>query len=673
MKLGRFNKVLLTILITISVFSFAIPQKTYSTVTVPYTGSITTSGSPGATPVNTITPEYNPSYCGTDIGCHFRHLIGSGAASILQFGGDWILGGLGQMFDVVVDKTVVSLGRATALSSAVGLGVPATGGIAGHSIPGLWETGGFELLVTNLWKVFRDIGNIIIIFSLLYLAIRTILQGNGFAETKILSGILIAAVLINFSLFFTKIAFDVSNWTGVAVYNQIVGPGSEYQGATISEGVMRIINFQSVINNLENSGQQKMEIVWKNLGLALLMFILFLILAVIFFAAAMLLLIRFFIFIILMITSPIGLVAKYVPWLSGVGNKWWSELKKQTLVLPTFFLTLFVGLYATGIIFSTNQELSVSSSSSLATFLVSFVLAVVFLGFSLIAPGYVGAAGSKVMTGAANKLKGYGRSSLNWARKAGVRTTGAVTFGAGARLGRATLGRGANKFKSAKWLAKAANRGGITGATFKKIGRGLDNVSGASFDARNIKVGKKTIGESSGLGKGKTGGHKGVAEDKAKDLKKKYEQDMKVFENRWKDLDKEKQEEQKQKAINIQQTQLKPIENEITVLEQQRKAGERIDEDKYKELREQKKEIGDAISKLQKVEIKGNAEKVYAENMNKDRKSAWNKMMNVFTGGRLRAMKKTASDIEKGKVGKKKKQDKLIESLSELVEKEEKS
>ena len=68
---------------------------------------------------------------------------------------------------------------------------------------------GIEAVLT----VFRDIANIIIIGMFTFVAISIILGIKEFGQKKFIAHVLIIAVLINFSLLFTKIVIDASNFT----------------------------------------------------------------------------------------------------------------------------------------------------------------------------------------------------------------------------------------------------------------------------------------------------------------------------------------------------------------------------------------------------------------------------------------------------------------------------
>ncbi len=74
--------------------------------------------------------------------------------------------------------------------------------------------------VRNAWTVVRDFSNIFFILVLLYIAIQTIL-GLGHETKKMIAKVVIMALLINFSIFFTKVVIDSSNILALIFYNKI--------------------------------------------------------------------------------------------------------------------------------------------------------------------------------------------------------------------------------------------------------------------------------------------------------------------------------------------------------------------------------------------------------------------------------------------------------------------
>ncbi|MEK7801795.1 MAG: hypothetical protein AAB276_05010, partial [Pseudomonadota bacterium] len=73
--------------------------------------------------------------------------------------------------------------------------------------------------VTSAWEIVRDFANMLFIFVLLYVGINTMLGGAG--HTRAIFMVIIVALLINFSLFFTKIIIDAGNILAVGVYESI--------------------------------------------------------------------------------------------------------------------------------------------------------------------------------------------------------------------------------------------------------------------------------------------------------------------------------------------------------------------------------------------------------------------------------------------------------------------
>jgi hypothetical protein len=96
--------------------------------------------------------------------------------------------------------------------------------------------------VTNGWAVTRDIANLFFIFILLYAAIKTIIEGAAKSGTKkLITNVIVVALLINFSLFMTRVIIDATNILARVFYNQIevkgepiVAVGGEEAGKKVS-------------------------------------------------------------------------------------------------------------------------------------------------------------------------------------------------------------------------------------------------------------------------------------------------------------------------------------------------------------------------------------------------------------------------------------------------------
>src|SRR3989344_7683209 len=75
--------------------------------------------------------------------------------------------------------------------------------------------------IDKIWKVVRDFANIFFILILLYAAFQIILGLHESGAKKIIGMVILVALLVNFSLFFTKIVIDSSNIVALIFYNRI--------------------------------------------------------------------------------------------------------------------------------------------------------------------------------------------------------------------------------------------------------------------------------------------------------------------------------------------------------------------------------------------------------------------------------------------------------------------
>lgn len=76
------------------------------------------------------------------------------------------------------------------------------------------------------WTVVRDICNMFFIFILLWTAFKMVVNDSHFHANKVIVNIIIVGLLINFSLFFSKLIIDAGNITARVFYNQITVTGT---------------------------------------------------------------------------------------------------------------------------------------------------------------------------------------------------------------------------------------------------------------------------------------------------------------------------------------------------------------------------------------------------------------------------------------------------------------
>lgn len=109
--------------------------------------------------------------------------------------------------------------------------------------------------ITSGWTLVRDFSNILFIVALVYLAFGVIFDLHNIHVKKSISAIVIMALMVNFSLFLTKVIIDTSNILARIFYSQIEVTGqkdvvltqSKLGEQNISRGIISAFNPQKMI------------------------------------------------------------------------------------------------------------------------------------------------------------------------------------------------------------------------------------------------------------------------------------------------------------------------------------------------------------------------------------------------------------------------------------------
>ncbi len=183
------------------------------------------------------------------------------------------------------------------------------------------------------WIIIRDVSNMAFIFILLYTGIMTML---GKADWKgVVIKVIIIALLINFSLFFTKVVIDAGNILAVGIYSSMGSDPPTGTPRDLSAALVAAFEPQKFI-----SAAGKVP--------AMDSIIVFIIAAIVNVAAAYALFMVALVFIgrllafwFLMIISPFAFISTTFP----KGNKfqWWLDtLLAQAFVAPVFLFMLYL-------------------------------------------------------------------------------------------------------------------------------------------------------------------------------------------------------------------------------------------------------------------------------------------------------------------------------------------
>lgn len=207
------------------------------------------------------------------------------------------------------------------------------------------------------WRIMRDIGNIALLFSFIFMGIATILNTHnveGYTARRALPQLIIFAVLLNFSLFASQAIIDVSNglsstfatFAGESCKTAVSGEagGEEFKECAnkgISGAMVSAVGLNRVLD-VQTNGVLKAPYTYA--AMLILLSVLVLIMAVVLFAATIMLTIRAVVLSLLMVTSPIGFAGMVIPPLRGLSRDWWHKLINQSFFAPIYLLMLFVCL-----------------------------------------------------------------------------------------------------------------------------------------------------------------------------------------------------------------------------------------------------------------------------------------------------------------------------------------
>ncbi len=370
--------------------------------------------------------------------------------------------------------------------------------------------------LTTGWTLLRDLANMFFVLILVYIALTIMFRADTHNTAKKLAWVILIALVINFSFFFTRVVIDAGNLLAVQFYNAIeagpIGssgdlglPGSEVltwtgagtQTKDLTAAIMNGIGVQTILGddafNAFQTNSTGIEIfltlsfIYITVGAMLFM------LAAAFFTVGIKFIIRIVVLWLLIIASPLAFVANTLQEGKKYYTQWQSALITHAFY-PAFFLVIFYiltlfmndltggdpiknnilaqsfrgdNIYATG-----DQYTYIISVMAQVLIRMSFVLALLYIGLQ--ASEKMGVMGAKLAQNATSRAG----SALRWGAGMGLRGTAAT----GGFVGRNTLGRQAYADVASGRVAGWEARGGLWN---NLRARGTRGLAKATFDVRN--------------------------------------------------------------------------------------------------------------------------------------------------------------------------------------------
>jgi hypothetical protein len=385
--------------------------------------------------------------------------------------------------------------------------------------------------VTDGWRIMRDIANIFFIFILIYVAISTIL---GQDKKKLIGWVILVALIINFSLFLTKVVVDFGNITARFFYNNI--SVTNPQTATtitgsaghksISYGFASTFNPAKLLANAKQSttvnsaggviatGMSDEQFAGFYTVFALVGGVVNLVAAFVFFSMAWLFIARTIGIWLSMIFAPLAFLSLTLPdkWdLGGAAGggagkymkfgSWWSNLTSLAVMPAVAMLMIFLILT----FLKTNFLGNIPNETTTGQF-IGVLLPLIMVSYLLLQT-------KKTAESMAGDFGGMMSKAGNFVGGAAL----GLATGGTALLARKTIGAGAMKLAESEKFKNYASKSRIG----QKLWQGTKSISNSSFDARNVKImGKDLASTGLGVGKVKSEGYIKDAQKKAKEQKK---------------------------------------------------------------------------------------------------------------------------------------------------------
>ena len=198
--------------------------------------------------------------------------------------------------------------------------------------------GGLGVTVNQAWTTIRDVANLAFIFGFIYTGLKTILDYDSAETKRVIASIIMGALLINFSLFFTKVIIDASNYLAVEI-NQTMLSGK----GTISAQIADIMGIQTWYNPMPADTLAGLTS-GGNIAFFIMGAIFLIVAGFVLAAGGVLIIVRFVVLIFIMVFSPILFAATVFPQTKHYADDLWKKLLSNAFFAPAYLFLLLVSI-----------------------------------------------------------------------------------------------------------------------------------------------------------------------------------------------------------------------------------------------------------------------------------------------------------------------------------------
>ncbi|HDH31292.1 MAG TPA: hypothetical protein ENH26_00785 [Candidatus Wolfebacteria bacterium] len=219
----------------------------------------------------------------------------------------------------------------------------------------------FEILtsptVTTGWQIVLSFANLGFVLAIIVIAFATILRLETYAMKQILWKLIVAALLVNFSLVIAGALINVSDTlsnfflTGGGAIGNITNPlewSDAFAGMFKAQALLRVnesFQAEGVIDAATGAINSISGIALQSIASIFFIAIFTILASLTLLATAVMLLIRYVFLGILLILSPIVWLLWIFPATIKLWQKWWSHFIRWTFFAPIMLFFMFLALY----------------------------------------------------------------------------------------------------------------------------------------------------------------------------------------------------------------------------------------------------------------------------------------------------------------------------------------
>ncbi len=188
-------------------------------------------------------------------------------------------------------------------------------------------------IVVAIWKILRDLSNMLFILVLIYMAFATIFNTGKYRFQDLIWRLLVAAVLINFSLVIGRFVIDAFQVLNNVFLHSIGNPGDKL-GQFLDPA--KLVQGKPDVNGFDLLGGAGVGLIF---GVILSAMYAFSLLVAVLFATF-----RIFAIWGLLAVAPVAWMAYILPGTRKWFGMWWSYFFGWNLFLPVYLFVMYIGL-----------------------------------------------------------------------------------------------------------------------------------------------------------------------------------------------------------------------------------------------------------------------------------------------------------------------------------------